>query len=302
MKVARRRPLVLTAMALAAAVLGWWVLHTHQPAAPAGAEPEAATTTAPAAAFSNPHPPLPAGTFDANRAVLEDAAQRGDAEASFRIGQALAYCLRYRPVPAAQLTQMLASAIAEVGDAVRIGGRPVGDDRNIDLFLYAHAEGERLCAGTDSLRETPPAGTAYGHIARAAAQGHPGAMALYPQVAFEEFQDPAALVDNATEVARRRDLARTMLEAAIRAGEPDALRNAAGAYASDGWLPADPPRALAYWFAYLGTPDGQRLPEGLRMEMETKFLHGQPADTVGEARARARQLLATHDWRMGDRR
>ncbi|MCD9045612.1 hypothetical protein [Luteimonas sp. MHLX1A] len=217
--------------------------------------------------------------------MLEDAAQRGDAEASFRIGQALAYCLRYRPVPAAQLTQMLASAIAEVGDAVRIGGRPVGDDRNIDLFLYAHAEGERLCAGTDSLRETPPAGTAYGHIARAAAQGHPGAMALYPQVAFEEFQDPAALVDNATKVARRRDLARTMLEAAIRAGEPDALRNAAGAYASDGWLPADPPRALAYWFAYLGTPDGQRLPEGLRMEMETKFLHGQPADTVGEARA-----------------
>lgn len=297
-----RRSLVLAAVAVAViAALGWWALRARQPAVPPQQMTAAGTGhgTAPAA---NPHPPLPSGTFDATRAVLEDAAQRGDPEASFRIGRALAYCTRYRPVPGGELTRMLAQAIAEAGDSVRIAGRPLGDERSIDLFLYAHAEGERLCTGTDSLRERPPAGTAYEHVARAAAQGHPGAMALYPEVAFEEFQDQAALVENAGEVARRRDRAGRMLEAAIRAGEAVALRNAATAYAANGWLPADPPRALAYGLAYLRTPAGQRLPDSLRAEMEATLLQGHSAETVHKARSHALELLAAHDWQSGDRR
>ncbi|PJJ99424.1 hypothetical protein CO641_07670 [Lysobacteraceae bacterium NML91-0213] len=299
---AMRRSLVPAAVAVAAiAALGWWALGARQPGAPAQQTTAAGTAhgTAPAA---NRHPPLPPGTFDATRAVLEDAAQRGDPEASFRIGRALAYCMRYRPVPGGELTRMLAQAIAEAGDSVRIAGRPLGDERSIDLFLYAHAEGERLCTGTDSLRKTPPAGTAYDHIARAAAQGHPGAMALYPQVAFEEFQNQAALLEHAAEVARRRDRAGTMLEAAIRAGEADALRNAAVAYAANGWLPEDPMRSLTYWFAYLGTPAGQRLPDSLRADMEATLLQAHSTDTVQKARSRALELLAAHDWQSGEPR
>lgn len=209
---------------------------------------------------------VPAGPFDALRPRLEAAAADGDADAAFRMGRTLAHCLQYRPIPGDRITQLMAEAIATAGPNVTIGGRPLGDERNMDMLLFAHQEAERLCADTDSLRATPPALDALDYIEQAAEAGHPQAMALYPDLAFREFRTPIELIENAEEVARRRGRAQAHLLAAVRAGEPAALLAASRAYAQDGWLARDPELALAYWLAYRATGDAGRVPESLRDE------------------------------------
>lgn len=203
------------------------------------------------------------GPFDAQREQLEVAAANGDAHAAFRMGNVIAHCMEYRPLASGRVAQMLATLVAGAGSSIQIGGRPLNDDRSLDLLVFAQEEAARVCADTDSLRARPPALDAYAYIAQAADAGHPAAMALYPDLAFRDFRTPSALIENANEVERRRTRARAYLRRAVASGSPESLLAASKAYSADGWLADDPEQALAYWLAYASTSDAKRIPESL---------------------------------------
>lgn len=236
-------------------------------------------------------PAVPGGSFDAQRVQLEAAAANGDPHAAFRLGQAIAHCLDYNPVASGRAAQMMAELIAQAGTSIRIGGRPLGDERSIDAVLFAQQEARRVCADTDSLRASPPTLDAYHYIAQAAQAGHPRAAALYPDVAFLEFRSPTELIDNAEEVDRRRERARAYLLAAVRAGEPEALLAASRAYAADGWLAPDPERALAYWIAYRASADFMRVPESLASDRTAELEEMLTASQRAQAATRAARLM-----------
>ncbi|MEN5062229.1 hypothetical protein [Luteimonas sp. TWI1416] len=222
------------------------------------------------------------------RPQLEAAARAGDADAAFRIGMVLAYCLDYTPTAHNRLTGMIAEAIATMGSSITIDGRPLSDARNIDLTLFIQEQARRHCSDTDSVRANPPDMDAFHFVRLAAVRGHPGAMALYPDLAFREFASLNALIDNADEVEQRRNQARDLLATAVRMGEPDALLASSRAYGSDGWLPPDPERALAFWLAYAQTPAFQEIPETLATERLAKL---EDATTLAQ-RARAAEQAA----------
>lgn len=235
------------------------------------------------------------GEIDLQRTQLEAAAADGDPHAAFRLGQALAHCLQYRPLADAQVTQMTAELIAQAGSSLRIGGRPIGDDRSIDIILFAHREGRRLCAGTTSLRETPPTLSAYDYIAQAAQAGHPGAMALYSDLAFRDYRTPFDLIENAEEVERRRMRAHAYLVDAVRLGDAGALHATSRAYDTDGWFARDPERALAYWLAYAATEESRRIPDSIAAE-RTAELEGR-ASAAQRERAVAQAARIAQNFR-----
>lgn len=260
---------------------------------PDGVAPETeATPNATALPEGATRPAIPDGPFDTQRVQLEAAAINGDPEAAFRLGQAIAHCLDYRPLASGQAAQLMAELIAKAGTSIRIGDRPLSDERSIDTILFAQQEAQRLCADTASLRSRPPTLDAYHYIAQAAGAGHPGAQALYPDLAFSEFRSPIDLIENAEEVDRRRERARAYLPGAVRAGEPAALLAASRAYAADGWLARDPEQALAYWIAYTATDDFRRIPESLANE--------RTAELEGMATASQRERAATQAARIMD--
>ncbi|MDR6991031.1 hypothetical protein [Luteimonas sp. 3794] len=236
-------------------------------------------------------PAIPDGPFDSQRVQLETAAANGNPHAAFRLGNAIAHCLDYNPIASGRAAQMMAELIAQAGTSIRIGGRPLGDERSIDTVLFAQQEARRICADTDSLRASPPTLDAYHYIAQAAEAGHPRAGALYPDVAFLEFRSPIELIDNAEEVDRRRARARAYLLAAVRAGEPEALLAASRAYATDGWLARDPEQALAYWIAYTASDDFTRIPESLATDRTAELEGMLTASQREQAATRAAGLM-----------
>ncbi|MEF3081650.1 hypothetical protein V3391_05415 [Luteimonas sp. SMYT11W] len=234
---------------------------------------------------------IPDGPFDSQRVQLEAAAANGDAHAAFRLGQAIAHCLNYSPVASGRAAQRMAELIAQAGTHIRIGDRPLGDERSIDMVLFAQQEGERLCTDTDSLRTTPPTLDAFHYIAQAAQAGHPGAAALYPDLAFREFRTPAELIENADEVERRRERARSYLLRSVRSGAPEALLAASKAYSADGWLARDPEQALAYWLTYAATDDFRRIPESLANERTAELEGMATASQRERAAAQAARIM-----------
>ncbi|NYZ63283.1 hypothetical protein [Luteimonas deserti] len=271
-----------------AALLAWrWHAAAEQQAL---ASDTGGVTGAATQAGAGPVASVPEGPFDAMRPQLEAAAHAGDADAAFRLGRTLAHCIDYTPVPGGRMTAMIAEMVAGAGNAIRIDGRPIGDDRNIDLLLFAHAEATRLCADTDGLRADPPADGALYYVTLAAERGHPEAMALYPDVAFREFKSLSALVDAADEVERRRNRATQMLSVAVRSGEPAALLAMSRAHDADGWLTPDPARALGFWLAFSETPMHRRFPDSLTSEHVRKLEQTASAEERAHARALAREL------------
>ncbi|NZA25660.1 hypothetical protein H0E84_04635 [Luteimonas sp. SJ-92] len=193
---------------------------------------------------------LPEGPFDSVRAELESRARAGDAEAAYRLGNVLGHCLSYERMPMGAFIAIIAQAAAYFGDAFQLAGRPIDSDITVDALLDARQEMDELCKGTEDLAETAGAADAHAWMLRAVALGHTTAMAHYPDHAFTEFKTHAELLDNADEVARRRDRAKTLIGRALKAGEPEALYAYATAHGPDGILQDDPVRMLAYWSAY----------------------------------------------------
>lgn len=282
------------APALAGAAVGLAMLFAWRAHVPPGREATAFGTETGAGAATHatekPVARVPEGPFDAMRSQLEVAADAGDADAAFRLGRALAHCIDYTPLPGGRVSALIAELVAGAGDAIRIGGRPIGDDRNIDLLLFAHSEASRLCADTEGLRANPPAKDALYYVSLAAERGHPEAMALYPDVAFREYTSLAALVDAADEVERRRNRATQMLSAAVRAGEPAALLAMSRAHDAHGWLTPDPARALGFWLAFSETPMYRRFPDSLTSEHVRKLEQTASAEERSHARVLAREL------------
>lgn len=235
--------------------------------------------------------PVPDGPFDVVRPRLETAAAAGDPDAAFRLGRALMHCLDYRPITDGVLAGLMAELIADAGSSIRIGGRPLADEVSIDTVLFAQQEARRICADTASLRARPPALDAHAYIEQAARSGHPGAAALYPELAFREFRTPIELIKNAEEVARRRERARAYLLAAVRAGESEALLAASRAYSADGWLARDPEQALTYWLAYTRTDAFARIPASLARERTAELEAMATASQQERAAARAAQVF-----------
>lgn len=269
----------------------WWTREAPSPATAAHPGASSAPDAAPGDA-SRAHAPLPTGRFDDLRPDLEAAARAGHPEAAFIIGRTIAHCLHHQPMPGGRFTTMLAELIASAGDTISIGGRPLGDDRNLDMLLFAQEESQRLCAGTDGLRAAPPDDSAFDWIARAADAGHTGAMALYPHLAFDAYRDDAALLADMAEVVRRRERARAHLHTALERGEPAALGAAAQAYGADGVFGPDPARSLAYFLAYRQTREGARAPHSLLDTAEHRYARGLDAVARRNAEAAAQQILA----------
>lgn len=242
--------------------------------------------------------PLPTGPFNAIRDELEVRAGAGDAEAAYRLGHVMASCRRYEPMADGVFAGMLANSGGMLRGAMRIAGRPVEEQELFDVFIYAKALSDRTCAGAIDLAKSVDPGDAHRWIDRAAALGHPQAMAEYSQVAFSEFDTHHALLDNAGEVARRRDRAEVLLDAALRAGEPTALAAAASWYGPDGVRRGDPVRALAYWFAYSRSSEGKALPQAALKLGREQFTHGLDAAQTQEAEALSHEI-ATLGLRAG---
>lgn len=243
--------------------------------------------------------PLPAGPFNAVRDELERRAHAGDAEAAYRLGHVMANCRRYEPMADGVFADMLVKGGGMLRGMMRIAGRPVEEQEMLDILVYSKELMDRTCAGAIDLAATVDPGDAHRWIDRAAALGHPRAMAEYSQVAFAEFQTHHALLDNADEVARRRDRAEVLLDGALRAGEPTALAAAAKWHGSDGVRRGDPVRALAYWLAYSRSSEGRALPRAVLKLGRERFTSGLDAARVRQAEALSHEI-ATLGLRTGN--
>ena len=236
--------------------------------------------------------PLPVAPFDSVRVELESSANAGDAEAAYRLGHVVARCMSYEPVSDNAFDDMIAKASVMFGRSLRIGGRAIDDQDLLDVFLYSKDELDRTCAGTGELRRSGRVGDAYSWIHRAAELGHTGAMAEYADHALTEFGSHADLLDHAAEVARRREIARKMLDQALRSGEPKALAAMAKAHGDAGLLRRDRIRALAYWNAYQETTEGLALPPGLQRMGDEHYRRALDATQQSRAERLSVEILA----------
>lgn len=196
-----------------------------------------------------PAMPLPEGPFHATRAVLEARAEAGDAAAAHRLGDVLGRCRRYKPIADGVLTGMLARAAAEA--VTLFGGVDMGDDATVDAMFAMKDAMDATCDGVGDLARDADPDLAQAWLARAAAAGHPRAMAQYGDHAFDTWTSNAELAANAAEVARRRDRARAWQDQAFAAGEVEVLASLSGAHGASGVRQPDPVRALAYLHAYV---------------------------------------------------
>lgn len=286
----RDRVLVGGALALAAVITAASFLVTRD--RPPPAQPDAFQTEAAAPRGPSTDPALLEAPFDTVRPQLEASASRGDARAAYRLGTTIAGCMHYKPMTDTGFDRLLSQAAAAGGEAVRIGARALGDDETIDMLLYAHGETTRLCADTEALRQDPPTRDAFHWIALAAERGHPPAMAVYGQHAFAEFATDADLVENAVEVARRRERAKAFLDSAMTLGEPAAFVTSAGAHAAEGWLTPDPQLAYTHLLVYLQTQDGRKMPPSLRRTVEETYVRGLTPPARRQAQADAAALVS----------
>jgi hypothetical protein len=292
----RRSPLIVSAAALLAlaGIAAWKLSAVMGDQRPSQDTQAPATGQVVASPRISPGLPLPPGTFDQTRTELERRARHGDGNAAYRLADAIAKCLTYQPISENELTNMLASAVAK-GTGM-LGGHAMGDDANIDLILYAHAEMERVCAGTDDLRLHPPSESAFHWMERAAQAGHPRAMSEFGTHAFTEFKSAHDLVEQAALVSARRNLASSYLDSALAAHEPSALLEAAKTH-DNGFVADDPQAALTYWLAYRNHPSFD-LPESIASRLDEQYLQRAPASSRSEAAQRAKRLLEQPRWSL----
>jgi len=239
---------VLVALAVTVAIAAtWFVVRTREAASPdaSAARLRAADTPAGSVAAQS----LPQGPFDAIRPQLERRAAEGDAQAAYRLGAVIGQCRRYQSMDDTAFAQAVVGAAGLFRQLV--GGNRDDDERlAVDMLLENKVRLDELCKGTDALRRDARPGYAARWLARAAELGDRRAMVDYAEVAFEEFDDAAKLMDNAAEVARRRDRARAWLQAARDAGETEAAFGFSKAYMRGDLYRRDRERSLAWWLVY----------------------------------------------------
>ncbi|MFZ5656689.1 MAG: hypothetical protein ACOY37_06475 [Pseudomonadota bacterium] len=290
--------LALALAAVAALATGFLVMRARQPACAepvsCNAMPQGPDARRVATPAGRTFGPLPQGDFRTTRALLESRALAGDAEAAFRLGEVIGRCRKYESISDSTFATLLAGLAGMLDRGLRLGDERISGTEAIGLLSDAKADADALCEGTAGMTASMSLADAHRWNHHAATLGHTRAMAAYADHAFSEFPTVADLVDNAAEVARRRETARAMIERALRAGEPEALRALAIAHGTDGWMRRDPVLALAYWQAYRLTPAGQALSSTVAALVERQLRSR--VDPVGEARARglARALLARH--------
>ena len=296
MKPKHRFALALAAVAVL--VTGFLVVRGREQACADPARCSATAQTADARRTGTPagrnFGPLPVGDFRTTRALLESRAMAGDAAAAFRLAEVIGRCQKYQSVSDSTFATILAGLVGLFDGGMRMGDERISGTEAIGLFSDAKAEADALCEGTDGMKVAMSPADAHRWNHHAATLGHTRAMAAYADHAFLEFPKAADLMDHAAEVARRRETARLMLDRALRAGEPEALKALAIAHGKDGWMRRDPVLALAYWEAYRLTPAGQELSSTMASITERQLRSR--VDPAGEARARglARALLARH--------
>lgn len=278
---------LLVAVALAGA---WFVMRPRNGSAPiaSAALSRPADPPVPVAA-----PPLPQGPFDAVRTQLEHRASAGDAQAAYRLGAVIGQCRRYQPMDDTAFARAVVGAAGLFRQLV--GGSGDDDERlAIDMLLENKVRLDELCKGTDALRRDAKAGDAARWLARAAELGDRRAMVEYADVAFEEFDDVAKMLDNAAEVARRRDRARAWLQAAREAGDTEAAFGFSKAYMRGDLYRIDRERALAWWLAYAaeGGDPGRATATAIERRLRNEL------DSAAQARAERLATTLTMGGRM----
>ncbi len=288
-----RKPVIAAAAAIAVSTtlfVAWRQspLHSSQ-----SARVSAVRSAAQESAISRPgrSTPLPVGDFGRIRGELEVRASAGDAAAAYRLGTTMARCREYRKIPGGVFTEAVAQVFAAFGKGVRIYGSTLEDDRVLDSMLHYKAELDRVCAGAEGLAENTRAADAHAWLLQAAMQGHARARAEYVRYAFDEFPTTNDLMENAAEVASRRERARDFVQQALDAGEPEALAALAQAHGPAPYLGHDPEAAMAYWLAYRRTGPGRQLPAGVTSLAEETFAKDMTPTQVDRARQRAHAIL-----------
>lgn len=280
-----------SAMLLGAGAAWWGLSRERQAVAeyrPVSQAPKADTRTpdsAPAGA------PLPRGAFQDIHQELEVRARAGEARAAYRLGQVISRCVDYKPIPGGQFTEMLARAIAHADSATTVGGRRLDDPNLLDAMLYAKDEIDRICDGIGELPASLRKGDARAWFEMAAERGHAKAMIGYAGSAFVEFASDAELLDNAAEVAARRERARDYLRRAFESGEPESLLALAASHGNRAFLGRDMTEALAYWKAYRRTAEGRKLPEGVVRMMEQQLLSSSDPRQLRDSERRSVEIL-----------
>lgn len=292
-----RRRALLAVAAIAALATGFAAMR-HRPAACPDADECRAAPTATAKRAGDAPPvrsfgPLPEGDFDRTRSLLESRALAGDPASAYRLAEVIGRCRTYTSMSDGVFARLLASAAGMLG-ALRIDGERIGVRDAIDLIADAKADMDALCSGTEATRASMQPADAFRWNHRAAMLGDTRAMAAYADYAFTEFPTSADLMDHAAEVARRRVTARAMLERALQAGEPTALKSFSAAHSHTGWLQRDPVLALSYWDAYRRTSEGHGLSAVQAAIVDRHLRNRVGAAGEREAQRRAADLLARY--------
>jgi TPR repeat protein len=297
------KALIGAALLLLLGATGWWGLSRDRragdqprPAAPAVAAEGSAGNAAPASA------PLPQGAFRDIRQELEVRARAGDAQAAYRLGQVIGRCREYQSLPGGgAFTEMLAQMIAKADSGVSVGGRRLDDPELLDVMLYGKEQLDAICAEVGDLPPSVRKGDARAWFELAAERGHAKAMVDYTAFAFEEFATEADLLDNAAEVAARRERARGYLRRAFEAGEPESLLALAASHGHKPYLGRNITDALAYWKAYRRTGEGSKLPAGVARMMEAQLLGLASPQQLRDSERRSLQILQAFQQRKAPR-
>lgn len=267
------KALIGASLLLLLGATAWWGLSRDRRASDPPPPAAAIVADAPAADAAPASAPLPQGAFQDIRQELEVRARAGDAQAAYRLGQVISRCREYQSLPGGgAFTEMLARIIAKADSGMSVNGRRLDDPDLLDVMLYGKQQLDAVCGEVGDLPPSVRKGDARAWFELAAERGHAKAMVDYAAFAFEEFATEADLLDNAAEVAARRERARGYLRRAFETGEPESLLALAASHGHRPYLGRNITDALAYWKAYRRTGEGSKLPAGVARMMEAQLL------------------------------
>lgn len=301
-----RHAFVLVALAVAGTLAAALVMlpQARGPevaASAAGAAPSegaaAATMFAPdgAQAGDAAHAGLPSAPQEALAAGLPPAltalrsrADGGDAEAAWQLASLLMLC---RGRPLADDDAIIDQVAGSEAFRLEQGRAPTPQ-----ALLQRRAEGLReararcVDVGTLELEDAQVRALRLHYAERAADGGHPEAQARYARVMLGDLWSTRALLADPVETARRHRRARVHLDAALAAGEPQALLAAADAARHGLFQPADEGESRAWRLAWLGSRGAEGLDDASRAFLRAQMLEGVAAEDVQRLERRADEL------------
>lgn len=242
-----------------------------------------------------PSIPLPEGLFAAVRPELERRARDGDAKAALRLARVLLNCHSFHPYTDAEIEDRVIDGLAHAGDAPIVDGKPIPPDVLVDWMRGRMRAQRDLCAGTDPKDFTSnevDAKAAVELLLRAAKSGDTEAMIEYARSALTQYLLPAQVIAHAETVKAISRDAVQYLDAALAAGDAEALQAWSDEYQYGRLVQRDAVQAYAYLYAYAQSSkadDGDAWWRRLRLEQMRQAM---TQTQIDDAQRKAAALLA----------